>query len=953
MLRRSGFILSVFVYVAISMAAYPQGCIQRTLSVEDGLAQSQIRWIHEDQKGYLWFATIGGVSRWDGVNFVNYSQEDGLTSNNVCCIQEDKNGGLYFGTNAGVSVLRDGKFITLNEDSGLVNNIVTSLFFGKDGTLYVGTYNGVNIYKDNKFRTLTRDDGLASNCVISIAEGPEGTLYFGTMNKGVSIYKDGLFKNLNTENGLLDNYIGDIYADSDGKVYICTMREICIYENGRLQTLKFIGKTYIAKGQIIQRGKNGLFYFLLQDEVYVFKNGQFKNLHLWREIQERINSIYFTRDGTLYVGTDGLGVKVYRPGRFVTINKKDGLLNHRIAAITGNGRGTVYLGTWGGGVAILHNGHIETLTMENGLKSNYILSIHYSNDGHLYCGTNGWGVSIYKDGKFQVLSFKNDIAKNWIYAICEGHDGTIYFGTNDGLWLYKNGQIEVFYDPLKYVQKHITAIYEGRDGTIFIGTLNGVVTCRNNDFKVLTTKNGLSGNAINCIYEARDRTLYIGTTTGLTVFKDGQFSIIDMNHGLSNNYIYSILEDNAGRIYLATNRGINVLTFFGEQYKIRTLRKTDGLVRDELEINAAYKNCNGRLWFGTTEGASRYDPKFDKPNLTPPQMHITQMRLFDTAVPLLDSLTNRRFPYNENYFQFEYIGIDLSAPEKVIYHYRLSGLDKHWIETKKRYVQYTNLSNGKYTFEVKARNEWGYWSVPARISFEILPPFWQTWWFRIVSLFIICSLIFQLYRYRLKRALEIERLRVKIASDLHDEIGAMLTQLTIFSETIKASKNNVKKIKPAAEKISNLTREILKMFSDIVWAIDARNDRFGNLAARMQDVAHQTLNPKNIESSFRTYGLELTKKLSSNIRQNIYLIYKEAINNIAKHSGASEVKINFMKVNDKLILEIHDNGKTSWKDKKVNGMGLKNMQLRTNQIDGNFRIKHNGGSTITLIVNLK
>ncbi len=336
--------------------------------------------------------------------------------------------------------------------------------------------------------------------------------------------------------------------------------------------------------------------------------------------------------------------------------------------------------------------------------------------------------------------------------------------------------------------------------------------------------------------------LYFGTDGGLNILSNGKMKTITSKDGLSDNTILGILEDDLGRIYLSTNRGVNILETKNDSIYIRTLRYSDGLASDECNQGAVYKDNFGKLWFGTSKGASCYDPSKDLPNNIPPVVHITRIRVFENNIPK----SKTEFKYNENYLKFDFIGISLPTTEKVIYQYKLSGIDKDWVETKQRFVQYTNLDDGDYQFQVKAKNEWGYWSKPVMYSFIISPPFWETWWFRLILILAVISLLWYSYNLRVQKLLAVERMRLRIASDLHDDIGATLTHISVNSEMIKHNKD-VNKIKESANKIGKLSREVIQTMSDIVWSIDSRNDSIQDLVTRMTDLAHQLLSPKEIK----------------------------------------------------------------------------------------------------------
>jgi signal transduction histidine kinase len=252
---------------------------------------------------------------------------------------------------------------------------------------------------------------------------------------------------------------------------------------------------------------------------------------------------------------------------------------------------------------------------------------------------------------------------------------------------------------------------------------------------------------------------------------------------------------------------------------------------------------------------------------------------------------------------------------------------------------------------VRGSNHDGVWNEHgAAVRLVITPPFWKTWWFRFLAASVAAGLLLMIYRYRIARLLEVERLRVRIASDLHDDIGATLTKISLHSELIEESAEP-NEIRESLRKIGAMSRELVTTMSDIVWSIDARNDTVGDLVDRMRDFAVGVLSAKAATVTFDLAGLEVQKKLPVNLRQNIYLIFKEAINNIAKHAAASQVEVQLRNAEGKFRMTVRDDGQ-GWRGneyEKQTGHGLRNMKMRAVRIGGHLDISRNGGCTVSLI----
>ena len=296
--------------------------------------------------------------------------------------------------------------------------------------------------------------------------------------------------------------------------------------------------------------------------------------------------------------------------------------------------------------------------------------------------------------------------------------------------------------------------------------------------------------------------------------------------------------------------------------------------------------------------------------------------------------------------------MDYSDPERNSFMYRMEGIDDDWIESGNRhYASYTKIDPGHYEFIVKGTNSDEIWSSnEARINLIIAPPFWQKWWFRVCIIVIIILLLYSLHLYRVNKIREIERLRIRIASDLHDDIGSALTRISVHSQQILTSRED-EKIRMSSNKINDLSREVISTMSDVVWSIDARNDTLSDLLTRMQDFTHNALSEKDIRVSFEQIGMDSGRHIPVLERQNIFYIFKEAINNIVKHSEATEVKISIQNIDSHFKMRIADNGKGYDTEKIRRGNGIRNMNMRAERIGATIEIQSNSGVVIKLKMN--
>lgn len=307
--------------------------------------------------------------------------------------------------------------------------------------------------------------------------------------------------------------------------------------------------------------------------------------------------------------------------------------------------------------------------------------------------------------------------------------------------------------------------------------------------------------------------------------------------------------------------------------------------------------------------------------------------------------------YHQNTLSFNFLALEYNDPESIRFRYRLVGQDTAWIESKNPgFVRFSKLQPGAYTLELLATNADGVWMPEAdarKLSFYLPPPWWRTGWFYALCALAFSGIVYGVFRYRLQQVLKIERMRVKISSDLHDDVGTILSGLAMQSEILEL--NAEEKNKPKLKRISELSRTAMSHMRDTVWAIDARKDKLENLLDRMREHAEETLTPKDIAFDLQIDQLALTKNMPAHIRQNLYLIYKEALTNIAKHSNANKVAVKLQKFGSNgLEMSIHDNGEVKQKDYKTTGLGLSNMRMRAEQIGAAFHIDTSNGFLIVV-----
>ncbi len=479
--------------------------------------------------------------------------------------------------------------------------------------------------------------------------------------------------------------------------------------------------------------------------------------------------------------------------------------------------------------------------------------------------------------------------------------------------------------------------------------------------------NGINNSTVISLYEDSAGVLWIGTYGGGLNRYDrtgNSWQHITETNGLPNDVIYGILPDAHGNLWLPTNKGLARYT--PSSGAVRVFDVSDGLQGNEFNQGAHFRSNRGEFFLGGINGFNAFYPDSISDNLVVPPVYLTSFRVFDRTFPLpraLSTIRDIELPHDRNSLSFEFVALNYTSPGKNQYAYKLEGLDEHWIEAgTRRYVSYTNLDPGRYTLRVRASNNDGVWNDEGTtLAITIVPPYWRTWWFRILVAAAIAGILFLMYRYRVNKLLEIERIRTSIATDLHDDIGSSLTEIALYSDVglreLRRKKNPLTMSGDEREKVSSLlteigstSRSLIDAMNDIVWSIDPKNDSFEFLLLRMKVHATKMLEAKGINYDINIPAALSSLRLPLNFRRRFFLIYKEALNNILRHARPHRVVLTLNREARMLVMTVADDGIGFDPREGGQGNGLLNMRQRAHSLGGELTIASapGVGTTVTL-----
>ena len=607
-------------------------------------------------------------------------------------------------------------------------------------------------------------------------------------------------------------------------------------------------------------------------------------------------------------------------------------------------------------------------------ESGFVTAIQQSKDNLLWVGTIGGGLFLVDpDHGIQKQFLRtpdtpNSIISNLVSALEIDRDH-IWIGTRRGLSRY-NPQTDTFQHYLgdavaaRSASADISSITSDLNGKIWITSRKGLFYYHPQKDTVaqFQTDDAALSEAldvtINGIFHHKSGNYWIATENGLVEMTPAGELLRHLSelNGLSSSYICDIQGDDNGNLWVSTFSGffrLNPTADHADAMRIFTV--DDGIQSHEFNADAAFRHPGtGELFFGGINGFNRFYPNQVIDNPSAPPVALTAFRKFDKTVLSGRALMETdliELNHSDQFFAFEFSALDYTIPEKNQYAYKMVGFDDRWIRSgNRRFASYTNLDAGEYRFRVRAANNDGIWNNEGvDINIIIHPPYWETWWFRALLIMALIAALWIAYHLRIQKLLALERIRIRIASDLHDDIGSSLTKIALYADLMRNGSSEADSEKMLS-KIGKLSRDLVVTMSDIVWSIDARNDTYGDLLDRMHDFATGLLSPGDIAYVIDTEGISEAQKIPANIRQNLYLIFKEAVNNVARHSQASKVHITMQQQGQQFRLNIRDNGCGNTQALRQTGHGLRNMQMRAERLGGQLVLKDNEGLELDLIV---
>jgi ligand-binding sensor domain-containing protein/two-component sensor histidine kinase len=691
-------------------------------------------------------------------------------------------------------------------------------------------------------------------------------------------------------------------------------------------------------------------------------------------------SMYEDKEHNLWLGTDQ-GVYAVNPteNSFNTVKAevKGKPADISITNFLETADRQLFVSTWGSGLISYDHNFWQTKNSVNAgvpnAEDNFLMQwdlFEQQPENKLWIGCQSGRIIVHDIKTKKNLYFNPPVFEDkTIRQIIGAEDGNIWFGSQYGhlvKWNSRAGNInnlEKELVPVANLGTVIYKLYEDKQGFIWAAThefgLHKIDPTNGKTVAIYSTGAGkgksLYSNVVTDIVPYNDSTLIIasGAINFLNI-NTGKIRQVSSDDGLPSNTVNSIEYDQNGSLWISLLSGLcrynipkNIFTSYSQR---------DGIFYDNFQIGASLRLPSGSMLFGNTHDFVAFDPEKKVSSQIPPDVSITDFKLFNNYVPpdSILALDEVKLDYTQNSITIEFAALSFLQKDKIVYYYKLDGIDKETYRTDRLLLaNYTQLPPGSYTFKVWCENGDGIRSRGVtNLKVHISPPFWNTWWFMVLMASFVAGLVYLVHRIKVNRLLDMEKVRRRIARDLHDDMGSTLSTINILSEMAKMKvSSDTGKTKEYIDKISDNSSRMMEAMDDIVWSINPMNDSMQKVAARMREFATGVFEAKNIEYSFKVDEAVHDVKLDMEARRDLFLLFKEAVNNLAKYSKSKWAEVDIRVVKSSLIMTIKDEGIGFNNNAEVDGgNGLVNMKKRAQSLRGKLEIRSevNKGTVITL-----
>jgi signal transduction histidine kinase/ligand-binding sensor domain-containing protein len=940
----------------------------RTWTTEDGLPHNSASRIIQDHAGFLWFATLGGLARFDGREFreLPVPPEQRPRGFNIRALAEERPGTLLV-------LPTSGNLLRYSAGNWTVHPATSALFAEEEsaadvhtdakGSVWIVTARGriMRVSPDGTAKFFAAKAAVGARFPrFSFAADGTGKTWVGS-DSLLAVEQDGELQphEFTPREPLL------IASGRDGRIWVCTDGKLQRLERGRLSTecenVPWQGE-FAGIRQVFEDSRGVLWITSSRRGLLRYQAGQFTNVPT---VYPSVSFITEDREGNLWIGTDGRGVIQLREKSYRLYNTVNGLVHEVVSSLDEDSSGRVWLANRNGGLAsVTANGALQPGGPPDFHSYANVVSVDALDRVWFGGGQSGlfrW------DQKRPEPPLRLPLPPANLHVLFRAQNGDMWFAADPStVGFYRGNETRVLTEADGLAPpRTIDSITQDRSGQIWLVDRNGELLVWNGKrVERFEPPAGVVPRPIHTIYPDGAGRLWLGTAGGL-VLKDGDnFSLLTQAHGLADDLILQILEDDEERLWFAARRGLfyveksellDAARGGGERVASHMFGRNQGLTGLSPTANyhpAARKARDGKLWFATSQGAVAIDPARLPRDLPPPPLLIDEVRLDGRLLPP----GAMQVPSGQHRVEFRFAALSYTSPEDVMLRHQLEGADRQWTDTgTDRSASYTNLSPGNYRLRVIARNSTGRWNTTgATLAFTVVPAWWETWAFRASAFAVITALTAWLARTiaqrRLRERLQrveqehaLEKERVRIARDLHDDLGASLTEVGLLADRLVDLP--AADLAPQLTSLAWRTRRLSTDLSGIVWTMSPRNSTLDRLGEFIRQYAQRLFRGLPIQCSVRGADSLPPLRLAPDFQHQLIAATKEALNNVLKHSRASEtiVELRYHAGCFEIVVSDNGGGFSIVSASGLDGNGLRNIRARIEEIGGEVEIASGTG----------
>lgn len=930
-----------------------------------GFPGGQVYAISQTSDGYLWIGAEKGLVRFDGLNFqlFQHANTPVIPVGPIRSLVADNEGSLWIHL-GGPRILRyaNGKFEDVASLLSQSEPAFTAMGRGANGEVLISALvNGTLKYSSGKFVQLVSPTALPNFVVISLTESPNGKLWLGTRDLGLFYATHGDISNIGKS--LPDQKINCLLPISNEELWVGTDNGIARWNGAAVTTAGLAAALNHVQALTMIKDRDANVW-VGTSKGLIRVNPQGTPAFFKRDGDSvPVTALFEDREGNLWVGTSQ-GIERLRDSAFVTYSAGQNIPAPNNGPVYVDSEGRVWFGPAAGGLYWLRGEQVERVT-STGLGDDVIYSIA-GDKSSVWIGRQRGGLThlSYKDGSYRTETYTEaqGLVQNSVYAVNQNRDGSVWAGTlSGGVSQFSNGKFRNYTTKDGLASNTVDAIVESADGTMWFATPNGLSALSKGRWQTFKVQDGLPSDRVNCLFQDSTGLLWVGTDDGIGFFASGRFQTPATVPESFREPILGLVADGTGWLWIATSN--HVLRVTRDKLRngqvtetdIREFGVADGLhgsegVRRNRSVTA---DLSGLVWFSLTSGLSVVDPARLSRSSVPAIVHINAVTADGSPVELGQSV---RIPSARQRVVFNFVGLNLSVPERMKFRYRLDGFDHDWsnpVSTGE--AIYTNLSPGPYRLHVIASNSDGSWnSVEDQLGFEITPAFWQTWWFRLSGLLALSLMVLALYRIRLlqlTRQLNVrfeERLaeRTRIAQELHDTLLQGFLSASMQLDVALDQLPEGSPLRPRFERVLGLMRRVTEEGRNAIRGLRLSNNGSEDVALALSAM-NQELNSGG-ESVFRVIVEGSPRALHPIVRDEIYRIGREAVVNAFRHSHAKHITVEVSYRENQLRLLVSDDGCGINSEVLESGReghwGLSGMRERAETIKARLKVRSRVGS---------